>query len=239
MPIYTLKLLDKREIAHQTYIFIFSKPDHFTFIPGQYAGFTLPILLKTQPTNSTRRFSLLSTPQDEHLVIATRMQPSSYKQALIELPIGSEVKCAGPSGNFVLHADTHIPAVLIAGGIGITPFYSMIQSNFEQSITRPIYLFYANRTLSEAAFLTTLSSWQKEHAQFNFIPILTDSIPTNWQGESGFLSYDMLKKYIEDLTQPVFYICGSPTMVQSVQTTLLELDILPEKIKIEDFPGYS
>jgi ferredoxin-NADP reductase len=242
MPVYTIQLLEKKEIAKDTQVFIFSKPDQFTFIPGQYAGFTLPGLLKTHPTASTKRFSLLSTPSDKHISIATRMQPSLYKENLMNLSIGSEIKMAGPSGNFVLHQDlSAVPAVLLAGGIGITPFYSMIKSlSFSDLI--PIHLFYANRTPDEAAFLNELFALEKQNAAFKFIPTMT--APTSeWQGERGYISDTLIKKYLSDdpssLSKSIFYVCGSPHMVEATQEILLNDLVIPvENIKLEDFPGY-
>src|SRR5947207_2456323 len=111
MPIYTLKLINRREVARDTLEFIFNKPANLTFIPGQYAGFTLINPSETDANGITRRFSLLSTPDDPHIIITTRIQNSAYKRVLNSLTIGAEIKFAGPTGAFTLHDDTTIPAV--------------------------------------------------------------------------------------------------------------------------------
>src|SRR3990167_5817738 len=129
MPIYTIKLIDRREVAKGTVMFVFEKPSGFSFKPGQYGGFTLINPPEKDANGITRRFSLLSTPDDDHLAIATRIQSQShaYKRVLNQLPLGSEIKFAGPTGTFTLHEDSSVPAILLAGGIGIAPFYSMIR----------------------------------------------------------------------------------------------------------------
>jgi ferredoxin-NADP reductase len=235
MPIHQLKLIDKRDVARNTIEFIFEKPTGLTFIPGQYAGFTLINPSETDAGGITRRFSLLSTPKDEHIRFATRMQNSAYKRVLNSLAMGEVIKFAGPTGNFTLHTDTSIPAVLIAGGIGVTPFYSMIQHAAQQQTNQPLYLFYGNQTLQDAAYLSELQQVQPPH--FQLIPTFAQP-EADWQGETGFITHTMIKKYVPDITLPIFYICGSPAMVTTLQELLVEMGIDEEKIKVEDFPGY-
>jgi ferredoxin-NADP reductase len=237
MPIHKLKLLDRRDVAKETVVFTFEKPTGLTFKPGQYAGLTLINPSETDAGGITRRFSLLSTPDDEHILIATRIQTSAYKRVLNALPVGAEIKFAGPSGDFILHEDIAVPAVMIAGGIGITPFYSMIKQATLHHSTQKLTLFYGNQTLDHAAFLDELMSMQKENPHFRCIPTLAYP-PSSWQGETGYITSSLIKKYAPNLATPIFYLCGSPAMVNALQETLLEMGIEQEKIRSEDFPGY-
>lgn len=239
MPIYKLKLIDRREIVKGIILFAFEKPEGFTFKPGQYAGFTLIDPTETDAAGITRRFSLLGTPQDTHLTIAMRFHDKAhaYKRVLNQLAIGQEIKFAGPTGNFVLPEDNSTPVVLIAGGIGITPFYCMIKHELEQNSTRPIYLFYGNQSPQDTAFLNEFQALEKNHSNFKFIPTVLDA-DTNWKGETGYINHLMIKKYIPDLSVPIYYVCGSPSMVTTLQETLVEMEINEERIKVEDFPGY-
>lgn len=241
MPIYKLKLIARNEVANGTCVFLFEKPANFTFKPGQYGGFTLINPNETDSGGITRRFSLLSTPDDTHLAIATRLQKtqkhSAYKRVLCDLAVGSEIKFAGPTGTFVLHDDISTPAVLIAGGIGISPFYSMIQYATQHQTSQQIYLFYGNQSPADAAFLAELNRMQEENSKFKLIA--TMATPDNtWQGETGFITDKMIKKYIPDLSAPIYYICGSPVMVTTLQETLAEMGIDEDRIQVEDFPGY-
>lgn len=237
MPIYKLNLLAKEKVAQNTIVFRFSKPENFHFIPGQYGGFTLTNTQITDTGGMTRRFSLLSAPQDVDIAIATRIQNSDFKQALNQMPIGHDIKFAGPSGNFILHEDIKCPAVFIAGGIGITPFYSMIRDSLHRDIHRPIYLFYGNEALADAAFFAELSHLSHHHPYFKFIPTLNKP-EKNWSGEKGFVTADLLKKHLPDIHQPHYYICGSPLMVSALQQTVFDMSVNEEQIKVEDFPGY-
>ncbi|OGT38495.1 MAG: hypothetical protein A3F12_04105 [Gammaproteobacteria bacterium RIFCSPHIGHO2_12_FULL_38_14] len=237
MPIYKIKLLNRTEVANNTWVFHFEKPVGFTFKPGQYGGFTLIHAKSVDPAHITRRFSFLSAPFDENLSIATRIQLSAYKQALMSLQIGDEIKLAGPTGAFTLHENINIPAVFIAGGIGITPFYSMIRDAIHQRVMQPMYLFYGNQTIEDAAFFHELTALSKSNPQFKFIPVF-DRANEEWQGERGYITDTILKKYLDDIILPNYYVCGSPAMVTALQELLMEMGIESDKIKVEDFPGY-
>jgi ferredoxin-NADP reductase len=237
MPIHKLKLLNKCQIARNTVEYVFEKPAGLDYIPGQYAGFTLINPAETDAGGITRRFSLVSTPDENYITIAMRIQTSAYKRVLNSLPIGSEIKFAGPSGNFTLHADTTVPAVFIAGGIGITPFYSMIKYAAQHRSQQKIILFYGNQTPDDAAYLEDLHSLQSQNPNFTFVPVMANP-DDKWHGETGFITHTLIKKIIPDIDIPVYYICGSPAMVTALQETLVEMGINEDKIRIEDFPGY-
>ena len=239
MPLYNIKLIDKREVANNTIMFIFEKPKGFTFIPGQYGGFTLIQPKEVDQGGITRRFSLLSSPDDNHLAIVTRIQTQShaYKRVLNQLPIGCEIKFAGPTGNFILHDELKTPAILIAGGIGIAPFYSMIKHTISHKIPRKIILFYGNATRLDAAFLDELNQCQITYPFFKLIAAM-DKPESSWQGETGFITHIMIKKHVHDIRAPFYYICGAPSMVTTIQEMLVEMNIDEDHIQVEDFPGY-
>ena len=227
MPIHLLKLISRRNVAQSTIVCEFEKPPGFSFIPGQYGGFTHINPAETDAGGMTRRFSLMSAPDDNHIAIVTRIQQSAFKKTLNNLPIGSQIKFAGPSGNFTLHDDTRIPAVMIAGGIGIAPFYSMIRHACKHQPERELILFYGNQSKETTAFLDELTALSNQHPHFKLVAVMGD-----------FITHTLIKKHVPDLQKPVFYVCGAPVMVSALQETLLEMDIPSDKIKVEDFPGY-
>ena len=239
MPLFILKLIDRREVARGTTVFSFEKPEGFTFKPGQYGGFTLINPPETDAGGITRRFSLLSTPDDNYLSIATRVHKNNhaYKRVLKELPVGGEIKFAGPAGAFTLHEDISMPAVFIAGGIGIAPFYSMIRHAIKLKSPQSMYLFYGNPHPEDAAFLTELIQLEQQYPNFKLIATM-ENAANIWQGETGFITHTMINKYVPDLAAPTYYVCGSPVMVTTLQETLVEMGIDEERIKVEDFPGY-
>lgn len=238
MPIYKIKLIDRKSLAKDTMAFYFEKPANFNFIPGQFGGFTLILPEAKTAQDTTRRFSLAGLPTSETIIIATRMRDSAYKRALAQLPIGSELKFAGPAGKFILPEEMKTPLVMIAGGIGITPFHSMILHLLANKVAQPIYLFYANQTKNTATFLDDFIQLAEENANFHFIPIFTQPVP-DWRGEKGYINEKMLTGYIsDDLSRLIYYICGSQGFILSIHAMLNAIGILDQAIHEEDFPGY-
>lgn len=237
MPIYNLKLQNRYSVAANTEAFEFTKPPGFQFTAGQYGGFTLMQPTHVDERGATRRFSFMSAPSDDHLAIVTRLQTSAYKQSLNALPIGSDIKFAGPSGNFILHPELEIPAALIAGGIGIAPFYSMLRDEWQRQSTREIYLFYGNRSAADSAFMDELIAGAHAHKNFHLISVM-EQAEENWQGERGYITNDIIRRHIADIMSPIYYVCGAPKMVTVLQETVFEMGIPTDRVKVEDFPGY-
>jgi ferredoxin-NADP reductase len=121
----------------------------------QFANFLIAAAI-TDPGGSTRTFSIAGAPHEADLMIATRMRDTGFKRALRALPIGSEGDVQGPFGDFTLLQGIEQPAVLLAGGIGITPFRRMLRHAIQTHSKRRIFLFYSVRDLREAAFLGEL-----------------------------------------------------------------------------------
>ena len=134
----------------------FEKPDGFKFKPGQFANFTLDSVITTDPGGITRSLSIASAPHEKDLMVAMRMRDTGFKRIASALPIGAPFLVEGPYGNLILHRDVTRPAVFLAGGIGITPFRSMIRHATEVGSAHKIFLFYSIRRFEEAAFLKEL-----------------------------------------------------------------------------------
>ena len=227
MSFYSVKLKDKKEIARETTAFFFEKPNNFKFISGQFIELHLD-------KNLVHTFSIASSPKEKELMIATIMRLSAFKKSFKKLKIDSRVKIDGPFGQFVLHNNKKIPTVLLAGGIGITPFRSMIKD----STNRKIILFYSNRREKDAAFLKELKELEKQNKSFRMIAMMTKEEPKNWQGLRSHINSKIIKGNFKDWQKAVYYAVGSAGFVQAMANLLSEMKIKPEKIKTENFSGY-
>src|SRR5579884_2050235 len=220
--------------------FRFEKPPGWTFKSGQTVDLTLIDPPETDAAGNTHTFSLASAPHEETLLIATRMRGSAFKRVLEKLPVGSQVKMEGPFGNLVLHNNSARAAVLLAGGIGITPFRSMVVRAAHEKLPHRIFLFYSNRRPEDAPFLEELDALQKQNPNYRFIATMTDMEKSKrpWKGETGLINKAMLDRYLRDASSPVYYIAGPPAMVQGLHQMLNQAGVDDDDIRAEDFAGY-
>src|SRR5207248_5642008 len=138
-------LLNRVEVAEGTMAFYFEKPSRFDFKPGQSADLTLANPPETDSEGNTRTFSIASPPFENHLMFATRMRDTAFKRSLRKAPLGTEIKIDPPTGSFTLHKNSAKAAVLLAGGIGITPFLSMVRQADHDALPHKLHLFCSNR----------------------------------------------------------------------------------------------
>ncbi len=233
-----IKLKSKNEVASDTMTFHFNKPAGFTFKPGQFADYTLINPPETDAEGDTRTFSL-GAPYEEDIIFTTRMRDTAFKRNLKKMAIGTEVTFDGAYGSFILQNNTKIPAVFLSGGIGITPVRSIILQATRDKTAHKIFLFYANKTPKDAAYLDELTEAQEANSNFKLIASMTDMDGSkDWKGETGFFTKEMLGKYIGDMSQPIYYISGPPSMVTSIRKTLNEAGIDDDNIRTEEFSGY-
>lgn len=233
MSTFETTLLAREEVAERTMAFHFAKPAGFDFAPGQAIEVALSGDLR-------HAFSIVTAPFEPRLTIATRMRDSAFKRALGSLPVGAHVTMDGPFGSLALPADRSVPAVLIAGGIGITPFVSMLRQAAHERSPRPLALIYSNRRPEDAPFLDELRRLEQQCANFKLVATMTQAGTSRlpWTGETGPIDEALLKKAVGDLGRPIFYVVGPPAMVEAVQGTLRFAGVEPGRIVTEEFYGY-
>ena len=238
MPSYQVKLAGREQLAEGTLAFRFEKPAGFNFKAGQAVVLEL---LDPPPGDGQKRrtFSLVSAPVENALVIATRMRDTAFKRALKALPDGASMRLVGPIGQFTL-ADAARPAVFIAGGIGITPFMSMLRQAARDHSPRRLLLLYSNRRPEDAAFLGELQELERQIGNFRLFATMTDmrNSVRKWDGETGFVNADLIKRCVGELIAPVYYVVGPPAMVVAMQETLRGAGVSEDDIRSEEFYGY-
>lgn len=236
----TVKLKGRDEVAERTLSFRFERPTDWKFKAGQTVDITLVDMQKSDSGGNRRTFSIASAPDDDTLMVATRMRDSAFKCTLASMPMGTEVKMDGPFGNFLLHNNPEKTAVLLAGGIGITPFRSMVFRAAKEKLPHRIFLFFSNRRPEDAAFLEELKTLEKENPNYKLIATMTqmEKSSRRWDGETGYIDKEMLSRYVRDAPSPVYYLAGPPGMVKGLREMLDKAGVDSDDIRADDFSGY-
>lgn len=215
-----LKVLQKKEETENVFSLILEKPKYFNFYAGQYLDVELPVKNKF---GKTRAFTISSSPSEEFLMITPKKGINPFKKFMENLKVGDTITSSHPAGTFTL--DESQPAVFIAGGIGITPFRSMIRYVLDNKLTTPITLIYSNSD-SNFPFKNELNQWQKNLSNLNVIYIVT--------GQNGRPTKLPTTRY----QLPIYYLAGPPKMVDDFANMLLELGIDEINIRYDRFDGY-
>ena len=169
--------------------------------------------------------------------MATRMRDTAFKRVLSAMSEGAEIVINGPVGKLTLPEDQGRPAVFLAGGIGITPFRSMVLEATRNNSDQQIFLFYSNRRVADAAFFDELVELENRNPHYKFIPTLT-AAEQEWQGETGHINREMIARYVTDLSEPIYYVAGPAAMTDALKNMLEEAGIITDNIRSEKFTGY-
>ena len=134
-------------------------------------------------------------------MFATRMRDTAFKRSLKKVPLGTEVKIDSPMGSFTLHKNSAKPAVFLAGGIGITPFLSIVRQADHDRLPHKLYLFYSNRRPEDAPFLDALQTLERRNPNFQLVCTMTEMSKSKkeWKGETGS---DRPRDVVETSDQP-------------------------------------
>lgn len=229
------KLVKKIDEATVTKSFFFTSDEEFSWQAGQYAYLTLGDI--------TKQFTIASSPTEEFIQITTRIRKESdFKQKLDSLEIGGEIEARAPFGSFTINLDLYSSSHLfIAGGIGITPFRSMIKYNIDKQILPlrgknlklPMYLIYSNSD-SEFVFKKELDSWQKGN---EFIKV--HYVNTSEAGRIDKLKIEsLIRNFKLKIDNCMFWSVGPNVFVNAMEDTLEKLGIKSDMIQTEKFIGY-
>jgi len=214
-----------RKETDSTFTLIVESNRNIDFKPGQF--FFLRI--DGKKLYARHPFSVSSSPQEKNLNFTIKLA-GRFTQEAIKFKPGDEIIMEGPFGNFILDTEDK-DIVFIAGGVGITPFMSMIQNNQKESIRKNILLFYSSKTEKEIIFKKELDAihgpWLEK------VYVLSGEKKENY--EIRRIDKEMLKKYVHDFQNKKFYICGPQLMNKDVSKALLELGVQEENIIFEDF----
>lgn len=235
---FTMTLVKQDKLAPTIELFTFEPQPKVNFVPGQFLEWTLPH--SSPDSRGVRRwFTISSSPTEKLLLLTTRFadKSSSFKTALRALKPHQQVFARGLEGDFVMPSDKTKPLVFIAGGIGITPFRSMIKYLVDSGERRDIILIYATKTAEDLVFMDLFHE-ASEAFGLKIVTVVSNP-PENWSGYKGQISPAVIKEEVPDLLSQLFYVSGPEPMVEALSQLLGEMGVPRSNIRQDFFPGYT
>ncbi len=225
-----LPLREKVKIADKTYDFVFPK-NNLTFVPGQYMEWTLAHD-HIDNRGNRRYFTMASSPTENNIRLGVKFyEPaSSYKKAMLVMDQSQEIVAGQRTGDFTMPSDRNKKLVFMAGGIGVTPFRSMLKYLIDKNERRDIIVFYSNKNETEIAYKDIFDEAQQK------LGIKTVYVCTE---KTGRVNNKIIVQEIPDFKDRYFYLSGPHAMVAGFETLLKQMGIPANQIKIDFFPGYA
>ncbi len=224
-----LTLLKKQEEIPNVISFYFNPDTKLNWRPGQFLRYHIEN--KNPDERSTNRFfTIASAPFEKEIQLTTRFDKengSSFKKDLASLNIGGTVVSEGPMGSFVI-GDPSKTYVFLAGGIGITPFRSMLLDLDHNNLPINITLLYANRD-ENIVFKDEFDKLTLKHPGFKVHYVI----------DPQKIDEALIRSTVPDLLSPIYYVSGPAPMVKGIESTLEGIGVSEDNIKHDYFPGYD
>jgi ferredoxin-NADP reductase len=229
-----VRVLESLRVTPTVHGVKFEKPPGFEFAPVQFCG----LELTTAAGPVEYPMSLACSPTRPHLEFGARTSPSPWKEAFAALKPGDVAEVDGAYGHFLLEEAES--AVLVAGGIGITPLKGMAEYAADRQLPMEVRLAYSSRDEGEIAYRAELDGLVRQNPRFRVVHTLT-RVPEGsaWTGRRGRIDSTLLQEVSRGLSRPVYYVCGATGLVQDSYRALQELGVAPDRIKFEVFRGYE
>lgn len=213
--------------------------DRFKFYPGQYAviGFSTP----NGRRSPMRCFSITSSLGGNDLQFGIRVG-GRFTNTLKDLPVGTGMFVQGPFGNFVIDkGDSNV--VMLAGGIGITPFMSMVRSLTHEESSLPVTLLYSYRTWKDMPFRQELKSLKQLNPKLRVFSFITDELSVP-EKEANVLKGMIKNEHIKQVTsgkfaQSTYFLCGPKPFMESMESLLKDNGVQEDRIITESFTQSS
>jgi ferredoxin-NADP reductase len=230
---------EKREVAKGTlFVLIDLGGTELDYRPGQYFWVELLDPPHEDEQGARRHFTAVTSPSERGVVgFCTRLRDSAFKRSLAALPIGAEVEVEQPKGNFLLPEASEGPLVFAAGGIGITPFRSMLRYIADEQLPHRVTLVYSNRDRASAAFLDELEDIERGSTDLRLVATMTED--ESWPGERRRIDGAFLRDQLGNgLDEASYMVAGPPGFTKAVTAELEQAGVDPERIASDSFSGY-
>jgi ferredoxin-NADP reductase len=235
-----VRLIERHPISRDGEEFVFRQERSLRFRPGQYLEWTLP---HDHPDDrgDRRFFTITSPPGVDTIAIAVEFspRPSTFKNRLRTLEPGDTVFAAHLAGDFVLPRDPGQKLAFVAGGIGVTPFVSMVRDLLMREERRDLVLLISNKYETGVTYGDLFEQARKDLGIRTVFTLTgaAETVPTAWPGRIGRIDEALIREEIPDHAERIFYLCGSQRLVRGITGLLGHLGITGTRIRTDYFPG--
>ena len=234
-----LVLVNRLQLTEDVIEFDFKPLQRFAFSPGQYMEFTLPH--KGSDSRGNRRyFTVASSPTEDLVKLGVKFYPegSSFKKEMEKLNPEQTLMTGQLAGDFTLPKDQTKKLVFVAGGIGITPFRSMLKYLADTGEQRDVVLVFMNKGPEEVVYQDVFDEAAAKIG-LKTVHTFTATMPQGWKGRTGRIDQKMIQEEVPDFAERLFYISGPHAMVVGVEDALSALGVPQNQIKKDFFPGLT
>lgn len=234
---FVLVLERIEQAAADTYDFVFRPHPKLAFQAGQYLEWTLAT--PHADTRGNRRyFTIASAPGEKAIRLGVKFNaaPSAFKHALGAMAPGDVIHAAALAGSFTLPRDPKRKLAFLAGGIGITPFRSMLQHLIDAEEARPIVVLYGTATQEDIAYRDVLDAAERKLGIRTIHAVAEGAAPGEYP---GFIDERLLRAAVPDFAERTFYISGPQAMVTTLRATLVRMGVSRFRIRTDFFPGLA
>lgn len=225
---FTLQEVIQETVDVKTFVFTPQDPS-FTWMAGQYLDWQLPHE-NADDRGQRRWFSIASAQSEGKVLLSCRFAEdgSTLKKRLLQLVPGDVVQAKGPEGHFTL-PEVSRETVLVAGGIGITPFRAILKDLESKGGISSLTLVHGNRTAENVPFGSELQQLTETQPGFTYVQTFSPTV----------IDADLLAGYYSNVAATDFMISGLEKMVESIKHSLISAGVPEEQIRIDDFGGYD
>jgi CDP-4-dehydro-6-deoxyglucose reductase len=212
--------------SHDVAVLYLSLPanERLQFLAGQY----IEIIMRD---GKRRAYSMANAPEDDmHIELHVRNMAGGAFTEFVFTKIKERdiLRFEGPLGTFFLREDSDKPIVFVASGTGFAPIKSIVEHAFHAGVRRQMVLYWGARIKADLYMLDLALKWQTEHANFSFVPVLSEPLTEDqWQGRTGLVHLAVMQDF-PDLSGFQVYACGAPVMVEAAHRDFTTQAKLPE-----------
>ncbi|MFB6215452.1 MAG: ferredoxin--NADP reductase [Candidatus Aenigmatarchaeota archaeon] len=229
----TCEILNVITQTHDVKTFTLDPERDVDFVPGQFSVFSIPD--DEEHEDAEKPFTFANSPVSGRLEITVK-EVGDFTTALHSLESGDRLEMSEPFGSpLEFNEDVEEDVVFLAGGSGITPFMSALRYSMDKNLGNDITVIYSNKTQKDIIYREDLERLAQTSENIDVFHTLTREEPDGWDGETGRIDEDMVEKYVDNIQDKLWYVCGPMDMAKAMEDMLSDMGVPGEKIKTEEW----